>query len=1177
LAFGDTKKGRIDLRKHLDDYHRDLDLNAINADWPGQYHRWTRCAQCDSHISAWGTAITNHVKSCIGSFDPAISRGLRYREFFPDYDFDDAGKRDAYVIERPGEILNPIPGPQVAPNRNLVNPPNRARPVAQNVPRNVPNREIVLPVANAEIPNFLVAPNPNNPIPIPIRRGQGGQRAPRNPVNRVNVAANAENQVENVNEPARGMHGFDFMFQDEPSDAQLEELDRISSDLSDGCFYMHHGQKIHFKDLVDTLLRIHLDAAADVCLRKLAVYALLILPGLFVRLQRVKTESLGNVFREMNESVSPVLAVLIRARQTLLVYPRRQSRGGAHLTKAKVDDLLKAQRLGSLMSALQSEADGQHAATKSVQELRELTAEFHPVGDEHDDIDDIVAPPGTEVANLSAEDLARAITKLPMGSAAGASGWTFHLIRILYEGEASRIVGGHAVNENVGVGLLKRMLSTITMGTVDPFVLRKLNTSRLQYIPKTSGGDRPIAIGDSLLRLLLRVLNAKYAPDVGRLLEPLQVAVGTSGGCEVMAAMAQETFSLDNYTLALDLHSAFNQVWRRAIAEGLREHAPFLLPIFKLLYGRASELRANAREGRAMFVGLSSRGCKQGDPLSMLYFAVAIHAWLRSVNEIVIARHAVAAPDITPSTMAYADDIALGGDPTVLCACLPVITDSLLATTGLHVTVNKCKLLGAAEFAPPEEGPVIPVVHNGAVLVGVPIGTQGYQRSESSRLLTKAARCASIVSESPLVSSQGKFALLSNCVNAKPQYLCRNIHPSIIEDSIRTFDRAIDRSLESILGARMDPSRAQLRGLPFSHSGCGMRRFQGSESINSYNARNKLVAAFLGRFNQDVPVMQGVLDAMSAREPVPYVHHDPMYHPVSSLREEHNILLKMVLSNIEQEEHDGPAKAAWLKSGVNLGSSDTTYSASGKFLQWSGGQDMRWYMTNNVFASALRRRLCFTEANSPLACPHTDLHNPRGSHVDLSECFGHLLVCRVGTPFAIKKRHDWITDSLFHLISKCLPDNVPVPIPAHLLAREIDVGNRPNGTVIKSDIVFMENANLPNQTRIVIDVTVVEPFNRHGVGRVEAGGAVEAAAIAKVIDYAPVTAQANVHFVPFALDSNGHFGTHATAFLNRLKLSNPTIGTCIKHFIQEVSHHLAKRTAIASEAGRSAAYHAVWR
>jgi hypothetical protein len=190
------------------------------------------------------------------------------------------------------------------------------------------------------------------------------------------------------------------------------------------------------------------------------------------------------------------------------------------------------------------------------------------------------------------------------------------------------------------------------------------------------------------------------------------------------------------------------------------------------------------------------------------------------------------------------------------------------------------------------------------------------------------------------------------------------------------------------------------------------------------------------------------------------------------------------------------------------------------------------------------------------------------------------LLCRgrnEGTPAAINHRHHRIRDALFDLIKKCFFGDVPL-VPVEALNKEIPVGTRPNtNTVIQADVVHVENHNQANAIKVVFDVTIVEPNSRHGIHRTEAGAAVEVAARAKISDYDPVTStQPDTRFVPFALDSNGHIGKHATAYLKRLSELNPSAGSHIKHFLQHVSYHLTKQTAIAAEAKRAASYQAVW-
>ena len=1243
FTFQPTPLGRDLLRAHLDDNHPQCNLAAINDIIPEGWSNIGRCGECQGHFSLRAASCANHAKRCIqGEISDARRATLRYRDFFPNGVFIDAFA-DA-LVDEPAFVDLDIQNPQVVPPGDLGDIGAVPAPPAEpNAPIDAANPAVVAVNANAPVNAANPAPNAANAPPgIRRRRGRG---APRQHAAAAVVGAqgaNAGNQVPNAAAAAQAAHGFNFTFVGVPSAAQLSELDDLASDLSDACYWLHTSQVRILRPLVDKLIQIHLAPEGDACLKKLAIYALLILPGLLMRLQRMKSQMLGDIMHGWSRSASPVAAILQRARQTRILFPRRPSRDTMpKINEARAKDLVKEQRLGSLLNALQASESGLQSTTKTLAEMTVLAATYHPAGDGNDMIDNIELPQGTAAASIDVRELAIAITKLPKGSAPGASGWTFHLLRLLYEDEAHRIKGGgEPPGVDAGVGLLHRFLSTITSGTMDDFALRKINTSRLIFVPKEAGGERPIAIGDSLLRLLLRTLNAKYAPILQTSLEPLQVAVGTRGGCEVMAALAQDSFNRRDFTLTLDLKSAFNQVWRRAIADGLVRFAPGLLPIFKLLYGRPSELRSNTKEGRAKLVGQSMRGCKQGDPLSMLYFAVAIHDSLESVNELVLARHADAAaaaaaapaaapapaapapaalapaadadadadapadapandadapaapaalaapaapaaaadahaPATTPFTIAYADDIALGGDPAILCACLPAIIVILGIRTGLEVVPDKCKLFGSEPYILPAGLPDRVLSNAGTVLVGVPIGTQAYQQATCKTLLETASLGAATVSKSHVVPDQVKYALLAKCVNARPQYLARNVFPTVIAPYLRSFDVAIDQALNLILGAPLDPHRAILRSLPLSQSGCGLRRHEGAESIHAFNSRISLVKEFLQKFNQASPAMLRTNNALRALGTIPFTQLDATNtHPVTSLKEVHSNLFSRVLANVGRER-DGLSKSAWLKSGVHLSSADSPYSASGKFLLWSGGQDHRWHMKNDIFISALRRRLALPDTNSRISCVHTDLHAPPGSHVDLDLNFGHVLLCRSGTREPFTKRHHRIRDALFDLIKKCAFGDGDAPIEA--LNREVPVGNRPNHTVIQADIVHVENHNQANAIKIVFDVTIVEPNNRHGIRRPEAGAAVEAAARDKIADYNPVTHdQPTIRFVPFALDSNGHIGKHATAYLKHLSELYPSAGSRINHFLQHVSYHLTKQTAKAAEAERAAAYQAVW-
>ena len=76
-------------------------------------------------------------------------------------------------------------------------------------------------------------------------------------------------------------------------------------------------------------------------------------------------------------------------------------------------------------------------------------------------------------------------------------------------------------------------------------------------LPKEDGTHRPIAVGEVLRRLTGKCLAASVKEDAASILEPLQVGVGTPGGCEAVVHVVRKWFSrfsgdLDRVLASLD-------------------------------------------------------------------------------------------------------------------------------------------------------------------------------------------------------------------------------------------------------------------------------------------------------------------------------------------------------------------------------------------------------------------------------------------------------------------------------------------------------------------------------------------------------------------------------------------------------------------------------------------------
>ena len=64
-------------------------------------------------------------------------------------------------------------------------------------------------------------------------------------------------------------------------------------------------------------------------------------------------------------------------------------------------------------------------------------------------------------------------------------------------------------------------------------------SATLVALPKPDGSLRPIAVGEAIRRLTAKVCLAAGEDSVREYLEPVQVGVGTKGGCEAAVHTAR--------------------------------------------------------------------------------------------------------------------------------------------------------------------------------------------------------------------------------------------------------------------------------------------------------------------------------------------------------------------------------------------------------------------------------------------------------------------------------------------------------------------------------------------------------------------------------------------------------------------------------------------------------------
>jgi hypothetical protein len=153
-----------------------------------------------------------------------------------------------------------------------------------------------------------------------------------------------------------------------------------------------------------------------------------------------------------------------------------------------------------------------------------------------------------------------------------------------------------------------------------------LASARLIPLTKKGGGVRPIAIGETLRRLVGKVICIRDKKIIPVAMDALhQMGVGTAGGLEAGIAAARWKLQdlADNgdesrIMLKVDLRNAFNNAHRSSFLKESADRLPSVYPWAAWLYSRESTLIGVG------FTIPSQQGAQQGDPLGPLLFSLGL-------------------------------------------------------------------------------------------------------------------------------------------------------------------------------------------------------------------------------------------------------------------------------------------------------------------------------------------------------------------------------------------------------------------------------------------------------------------------------------------------------------------------------------------------------------------------
>ena len=255
---------------------------------------------------------------------------------------------------------------------------------------------------------------------------------------------------------------------------------------------------------------------------------------------------------------------------------------------------------------------------------------------------------------------------------------------------------------------------------------------------KKDGGVRPIAIGNTLRRLVSKVAVSACRDEYSNL---LQLGFGIKRGAEA-AIHAARTFIHshdDMVLLKIDFANATNSINRDKALEAVSEHLPSLFSYTYSSYGASSFLAYGNH------LVSSDEGVQQSDPLGPLLFCLTILPIVKCLS--------------LPLNMWYLDDVTLGGTPAQVLEDFHIIQSEGIKR-GLRVNPGKCEVVSLSDSCD-----VTSFQHHRQVrvtdltLLGAPLGDQAM----TDILQNKNSELTTMESRLEWISAHHALYLLRNC------------------------------------------------------------------------------------------------------------------------------------------------------------------------------------------------------------------------------------------------------------------------------------------------------------------------------------------------------------------------------------------------------------------------------